>query len=128
EHADAGAHREGPPRVAVGGGDLLTDVHRPSLEVALRRYISTQRWYGGKQRSIQEVRVEDVIPLRIGGPRPRHCLFLCTVECADAEPELYVVPVTTVGCDEADDDTTIAIVDTNHGPMRFVASLADVQA
>src|SRR6185295_12088934 len=44
EHADAGVHRDGPPRIAVGGGDLLTDVHRPSLEVALRRYISTQRW------------------------------------------------------------------------------------
>jgi len=73
------------------------------------------------------VRVEDVIPLRIGGRRPRHCLFFITVEFADAEPELYVVPVTTVGFDEADDDTTIALVDTNHGPMRFVASVADGQ-
>ncbi|HUP72775.1 MAG TPA: maltose alpha-D-glucosyltransferase [Acidimicrobiales bacterium] len=118
---------DGPPRIDIAGGDLLTDRHRPALELALRRYIGQQRWYGGKKRSIQEVRVDDVIPLRIGGRRPRQCLFLIHVEFADAEPETYVVPVSTVNVDAAQDDTTIALLNTHHGLKRFVAGVDDEQ-
>ena len=121
------AHRNLPPRINVDGGDLLADVHRTALEFALRRYIAKQRWYGGKQRTLQDVRVEDIIPLRIGGRRPRHCLLFIAVEFAEAEPEMYVVPVTTVRSDEADDHSTIAILDSTHGESRFVAGVSDEQ-
>jgi maltose alpha-D-glucosyltransferase/alpha-amylase len=120
-------HVQIPPTIRVNGTDVLDDLNRPALELALRRYIGKQRWYGGKQRTIQDVRVDDQIPLRIGGRRPRHFLLFVTVEFGQAEPETYVVPVASVKLDEADDQSTIALVESPQGVSRFVAGAGDEQ-
>jgi maltose alpha-D-glucosyltransferase/alpha-amylase len=64
---------------------------RAALEALLPEYLQTRRWFGGKARTVREIKVDDTIPvpLRSGGA----VLALLRVEYNDGMPETYVLPL-----------------------------------
>jgi maltose alpha-D-glucosyltransferase / alpha-amylase len=61
------------------------------MEAALARYLGTQRWFGGKARTIHAVRVLDAIPIPLGHVVTE--VTLVRTEYADGDPETYVLPL-----------------------------------
>ncbi len=60
---------------------------RDAIERALRGYLPTRRWFGGKARVINSVSVRDAIEL----PNDMRLLLL-DVEFTDGEPQMYLLP------------------------------------
>ncbi|HEV3202891.1 MAG TPA: putative maltokinase [Gemmataceae bacterium] len=84
------------PLLAVGGKwtDIMEDGTREKLENVLPRYLSGQRWFGGKARSVQAVRIFDwtVVPAQ-------HALvfwILLKVEFQEGAFDLYSLPLGVV--------------------------------
>src|SRR5205823_3371743 len=69
--------------------EVFADGQRDALQIASARYLRSRRWFGGKARTISGVRVRD----RIALPRGVAVLALVEVEYADAEPDLYLLPL-----------------------------------
>jgi maltose alpha-D-glucosyltransferase/alpha-amylase len=77
--------------------------HRRSktqFEAALRGWLPSQRWFGGKARVIQNVNIIDHVRLtgsdsngKAETPPTAHYLALAQVEYTDGEPELYMLPL-----------------------------------
>jgi maltokinase len=61
------------------------------LEAALAEFLPTQRWFAGKARSVDEVRVEASVPLRAA--LPSLTAVVAVVAYADGGVERYHVPV-----------------------------------
>ncbi len=61
---------------------------RDALENALRSYLLTRRWFGGKARVVTTLTVRDTLEL----PHD-HRLLLLDVEFAEGEPQMYLLPV-----------------------------------
>ncbi len=71
--------------------------------MALRVWLPTHRWFGGKARIIQNVSVTDAVPLSNGKEVGRgKYLAMAQVEYVDGEPETYVVPLGFASGEEAD--------------------------
>ena len=77
--------------VRAGWEELVRGRGRRALEEALPAYLRGQRWFGAKSSRIKGARVEEAIPLRVGGSRAY--LLLVQVRYADGEPERYLLPV-----------------------------------
>jgi maltose alpha-D-glucosyltransferase/alpha-amylase len=68
--------------------DLFGTRTRDALAKALRSYISTRRWFGGKSRVIHGIHLRDVVEM----PHDAR-LLLIDVEFTDGEPQTYQLPV-----------------------------------
>ncbi len=70
---------------------LLQSSAMPQILQALRGYVRPARWFGGKGRSIRDLRIAD----RLVVPTPTRPLYLLLVEIAyvDAPWENYLIPV-----------------------------------
>src|SRR5207237_7735197 len=62
---------------------------RDALARAIARYVRSRRWFGGKARTNTNLSVRDAVPLA----RDAGHLALIDIEYADAEPDLYLVPL-----------------------------------
>ena len=71
------------------------------LEMALRGWLPSRRWFGGKARAIQNVIITDSILLS-NAQTPAKYLALALVEYVDGEPETYLIPLSYAGGEEAD--------------------------
>jgi maltose alpha-D-glucosyltransferase/alpha-amylase len=89
EEADVVATEEVPLIGAKTMSEVFADRNRDALGRALERYVSSRRWFGGKAKTISDVRVTDSVQL---GRDAGH-LALIEVEYADAESERYVLPL-----------------------------------
>jgi maltose alpha-D-glucosyltransferase/alpha-amylase len=67
--------------------ELFATSQRDALEVALKRYLGSRRWFGGKARSIANVTVADALELG------EHRLLILRVDYHEGEPEQYLLPV-----------------------------------
>jgi len=75
-------------------GESASEVMR-----ALPEILHTRRWFGGKARRIEEVRILDVVPI----PSDSTAVFLLIrVEYRDAGMETYALPVTAAFGEEAE--------------------------
>ena len=56
-------------------------------------WLATRRWFGGKARKVQSVRITDYVPL--GGQRSRapYSMLLARLAYVEGEPETYQIPV-----------------------------------
>jgi maltose alpha-D-glucosyltransferase/alpha-amylase len=63
----------------------------PSLDQALRTYLTSQRWYGGKARSLRSIRILDAIPFSFAGSAAQ--ITLVRTEFTEGTPETYVLPL-----------------------------------
>lgn len=71
----------------------------PEVMRALPEILQTRRWFGGKARRIEEVRIVDVVPI----PSDSTSVFLLIrVEYGDSGMETYALPVTAAFGDEAE--------------------------
>jgi maltose alpha-D-glucosyltransferase / alpha-amylase len=79
--------------VSAGSPDLVRGRLRKSFEVILARELPKRRWFTGKNRPIQSVRIIDTIPLvKLAGPLvPR--LLLLRVELLAEEAETWLLPL-----------------------------------
>ena len=94
------------PRLDLAGGletmlvdTMLQGKARESLEQILPEYLSIQRWFGSKERSIKNVRLEDAVRLQ-AGQQPQY-LSLVRIEFEDSLVERYFLPLATVPEDQA---------------------------
>ncbi len=71
------------------------------LEMALRNWLPTRRWFGGKARSIQNVIITDAVSLA-NSDEPVKYLALAQVEYVEGEAETYLLPLTYVTGEEGE--------------------------
>ena len=114
------------------------------LETALRTWLPTQRWFGGKARNIQNVIITEAVLLAATNESPQaKYLALAQVEYADGEPETYSLPLGFAAGEEGDKlaadspkgilcriglrdaKQTGVVFDATHDPM-FTQALFDV--
>ena len=67
---------------------------RTGLETVLPAVLRTRRWFSGKSRSITDVSLVDSISVALGSVREFARILILEVHYTDGEPETYVVPVT----------------------------------
>jgi maltose alpha-D-glucosyltransferase/alpha-amylase len=89
EEADVVPAEEVPLVGAKTMNEVLADRNRDALGRALARYVGSRRWFGGKAKTISDVRVTDSVALA----REDGHLALIEVEYTDAESERYVLPL-----------------------------------
>ncbi|RZU38990.1 maltose alpha-D-glucosyltransferase/alpha-amylase [Edaphobacter modestus] len=81
------------PEVVIPADDMAGVLSGPGLELlqesVLPKYLSQQRWFGSKARTIQNVIVADWVSLPIEGTT----LLIVDVCYTDGEPDRYTVPV-----------------------------------
>ncbi len=63
------------------------------LEQTLPDYITAQRWYRAKARTIKELHIQDVIPMKTPGSQ----IFIVRIEYTEGESDTYLLPLTTTG-------------------------------
>lgn len=106
--------------------ELLSGPERSRLEGILPQYLSLQRWFGGKARSIQAADIVDVIPLPAESPEAY--LSLVRVVYAEGNPETYRLPIAFVPNTrgQAGEETPGAIVQVvTSGSNRLEGVLQD---
>ena len=101
EPAEAASDQRPAPSITVRGKaeTLFQPRARARLEGALASFLPQARWFAGKDRSVQAVRITDVVPL----PGPGHpaAIALSEVSYLEGEPETYVVPLAVLDGEEA---------------------------
>jgi maltose alpha-D-glucosyltransferase / alpha-amylase len=81
------------------------------LESVLPAFLTAQRWFQGKRRTIRSVRIADVLPTPL--PTARHRIMLIDVQYVEEQAETYVLPVTLLEGAEAQqlvDETPRAVI------------------
>ncbi len=63
------------------------------LEQILTDYLRQRRWFGGKARKMETLKISDTVRLKIG-PRATAVLLILRVEYTDGSRESYLLPVT----------------------------------
>ncbi|HEV2171389.1 MAG TPA: putative maltokinase, partial [Candidatus Binatus sp.] len=93
------------PRIEMPSADgLLRMQGRDALSKVLPRYLPRCRWFRSKAHIIRSVRVTDAVTLS-DGEGPLHLAFV-TVDYADMESEIYVLPLGVAYGDKAGDVRT----------------------
>ena len=77
-------------------GTLLDD----ALADSVARFLPQQNWFGGKDRSLRQVVVTDVVPLTVGGTAEA-AVVVIEASYATGDPERYVVPLAVLIGDNA---------------------------
>ncbi|WP_166819676.1 maltose alpha-D-glucosyltransferase [Thalassoroseus pseudoceratinae] len=84
----------GAPRLRVSQDwtTLLAKSKPGAFENALASWLPRHRWFGGKARTIQTVKVEESIPLGDSETEPI-AVIVVRVEYTEGEPERYMLPL-----------------------------------
>jgi maltose alpha-D-glucosyltransferase/alpha-amylase len=92
----------GFPEIAVKGGweRLLQGPAKSRLESILPTFLAQRRWFGGKNRKVRRVELEEVAAIQVDGATV-HVTGL-RVQYLETEPELYVLPLTAAHGAEAE--------------------------
>jgi len=90
------------PEIAVKGEweRLLRGPNKSALEAILPTFLTQRRWFGGKNRLIRDVKIQEVVPIPVG----ESTVYLTGLEVhyRESDPEVYIVPLTVAQGDEAD--------------------------
>ena len=99
------------PVLDVGEFDRIFERERANvLETALTRYVTHQRWFGGKARRLKGITLVDSV--RLATAKPPMWLVLVQAEYAEGEPETYVIPLAA-----ATGDAAVALTDRREGDV-----------
>ncbi len=98
--APVGASARVTVNVAEDWEEIFHDRNHLQLEQALQGWLPTRRWFGGKARAIQSVRVREIMPVPTAAGNA--CLIFLQVEYVQAEPELYSLPLACAFGEAAD--------------------------
>jgi maltose alpha-D-glucosyltransferase/alpha-amylase len=72
--------------------DLHGGVNRQAIENALPEYIATRRWFGGKARTIRDVRIADSLAIGHGDTHRDH-IAIVEVSYGDGDAQQFVLPI-----------------------------------
>lgn len=103
----------GAPAAASPRSDCADWLRDAALAGAMRRWLPQRRWYAGKERSIREVTVDDVVPLGA-----EVALVIVGVAFAEGDDHRYAVPLM-----RATGRVAASLLDSNPGAV--VAELDD---
>jgi maltose alpha-D-glucosyltransferase/alpha-amylase len=78
--------------------ELWSESTLEALARILPRILRKRRWFLGRNRTVTQVAIEEVIPLR----RTELVVLLVRVEYSDGEDERYTIPVATASEEQAD--------------------------
>jgi maltose alpha-D-glucosyltransferase/alpha-amylase len=102
QHTEA-ALAEDVPLIAVKTWEeVFAERHRDALARAIVRYVRSRRWFGGKARTITNLSLRDAIPLA----HDAGVLALLDIEYADAEPDIYLLPLAMAQARRAEEEGT----------------------
>ena len=90
------------PELAVEGNweKLLRGANKEPLEKILPAFLAQRRWFGGKNRKVTEVEIQEVVPLPIATGTVY--LAALNVHYLESDPELYALPLATAHGAEAE--------------------------
>jgi maltose alpha-D-glucosyltransferase / alpha-amylase len=71
--------------------EILQENNHPQLEIALRGWLPSRRWFEGKARTIRGVHVQEKLPVPVADGEA--FLVFLQVEYIHAEPETYCLPL-----------------------------------
>ena len=91
-----------PQEVVVPAADLETATSGAAAqmleETFLPRFISTQRWFGAKSRTIRNVSILDALPLGA----PEAAVLLLLIDYTEGESDTYTLPIASVAGQQAE--------------------------
>ncbi len=92
------------PAVSVAGDweGVFRGRAKAALEALLPDYLNTCRWFGGKARRIQSVKLLDHIPVGRSRKAASAHVTLVRVDYVQGEPETYVLPLASADAEQAD--------------------------
>ncbi len=67
--------------------------NRRSLEQLLPAFLSGRRWFGGKAKTMRNVRIADAVSMQHMAEHPDVYLVVVHVDYTDADPENYLIPL-----------------------------------
>ena len=82
--------------------EVFAGRNRDALAGAIARYVRSRRWFGGKARTITGISLRDTVPLE----RDAGHIALIDIEYADAEPDLYLLPLGMAQARRAEEEGT----------------------
>jgi maltose alpha-D-glucosyltransferase / alpha-amylase len=90
-------------RVRNNWQEMLAGQGRKALGEALETYLHHQRWFAGKARTLQRVDALDWFDLEAESTDTSLYLLLIKVTFSEGEPDAYVVPVSLLDEEQAED-------------------------
>jgi maltose alpha-D-glucosyltransferase/alpha-amylase len=90
------------PEIANRGGweRLINGTAKPALEAILPAFLAQRRWFGGKNRKVVEVEIQEVVPVPVDGVTVYFTGL--NVQYLDSDPELYILPLAAAHGAEAE--------------------------
>jgi maltose alpha-D-glucosyltransferase/alpha-amylase len=73
--------------------EIFDERHHLQLERALQMWLPSRRWFGGKARTIKNVRVQEIIPVPVSTSSEKCFFIFLQVEYVQNEPDIYVLPL-----------------------------------
>ena len=86
---------------AASIGALLGGAHADATIGALTDWIRGRRWFRSRTRRIKDFSIRDVVPVPVPGEGRSAALILAELGYTDGDPELYLIPLTTMTAREA---------------------------
>lgn len=93
------------------------------LEQAFPRFLSEQRWFGGKTRAIRSTKILDFIPVPIEGAAA--AIHLVRVDYQDGGVETYAVPLLDREGAAAGDQPALRVLSEDGAPRVFTDAMRD---
>jgi maltose alpha-D-glucosyltransferase/alpha-amylase len=81
--------------------EVLDENNHVQLEQALRGWLPSRRWFGGKARRIRSVHIKETIPVTMGAEKA--FLVFLQVDYLYAESEMYCLPLACAFGEKADE-------------------------
>lgn len=111
--------------------EVIKGPDRQALERLLPVFLCSRRWFGGKAKTIQSTRIVDAIAMSPTAAELEAYLLLVQIEYAEAEADMYLVPL-AFGSEErlqwtdtAATKSIIARLQVEHGGSRTTGILFD---
>ena len=82
------------PTIAISGHwqDIFTGTPRPKFEVILSDYLKSRPWFSYKTKTIKQLTLKEVFNVLLPNETAAVLAFF-QIECVDANPELFVLPL-----------------------------------
>jgi maltose alpha-D-glucosyltransferase/alpha-amylase len=116
--------------IAEDWEEIFDDQHHSQLERALQSWLPSRRWFGGKARTVKNVRVQETIRVPLGAEKA-FFVFL-QVEYVQTEPDIYVVPLACAVGEPAEilarDSAPLVVARLNFGNQNQTGVIYDAVA
>ncbi len=96
------AAQPGVVHVRENWDEVFRGAARTALEAQFSRWLSSRRWFAGKARTIQQLRLTDAVTIGRAVKQPRHAMAVLRVDYTQGEGESYSIPLAFASSEEAE--------------------------